>query len=114
MNRLQAKQISRSANKTGGSSPSTTSAQDDIEQLEAALLAKQRFIAATLNLSWRLAVTVLVPLIGGIQLDKRFDSSPSYTITGFMLAVVLGCVAVWHTVQEVNEIQAEDSKGKKK
>lgn len=76
--------------------------------------AKQKFIAATLNLSWRLALTVLIPLIGGIQLDKKFDSSPSYTITGFMLAVVFGCIAVWQTVKEVNELQAEDDKENKK
>lgn len=76
--------------------------------------AKQKFIGATLNLSWRLALTVLIPLIGGIQLDKKFDSSPSYTITGFMIAIVFGCMAVWQTVKEVNMLQAEESKGKKK
>jgi F0F1-type ATP synthase assembly protein I len=100
--------------KKAAGSNAATSAQDDIEQLEAALLARQRFIGATLNLSWRLALTVLIPLIGGIQLDKKFDSSPSYTITGFMLAVVFGCIAVWSTVKEVNEIQAEDAKEKRK
>lgn len=99
--------------KAAGRNAATT-AQDDIEQLEAAILAKQRFIGATINLSWRLALTVLIPLIGGIQLDKKFDSSPSYTITGFMLAVVFGCIAVWSTVKEVNEIQAEDSKENRK
>lgn len=92
----------------------TTVAQDEIEQFEAALGAKQNFIGAAINLSWRLALTVLIPLIGGIQLDKKFDSSPSYTLTGFMLAILFGCMAVWQTVKEVNEAQAEESKGKKK
>ena len=77
--------------------------------------AKQKFIAATLNLSWRLALTVLIPLLAGIWLDKKFDSAPSYTITGFMLAIVFGCMAVWQTVKEVNQLQAEEeNKGKKK
>ncbi len=91
----------------------TAPAQDDIERFEAALIAKQKFIGATLNLSWRLAVTVLVPLIGGIQLDKKFDSSPSYTIVGFMIAIVFGCMAVWRTVQDVNRAQAENTGAKK-
>lgn len=81
---------------------------DEIEQFEAAVFAKQKFIGAALTLSWRLAVTVLVPLIGGIELDKRFDSSPSYTITGFMLAIVFGCMAVWQTVKEINDLQEEE------
>lgn len=93
---------------------STTVTQDEIEQYAAVLQAKQTFIGATLNLSWRLALTVLIPLIAGIQLDKKFNSAPSFTITGFMLAIVFGCMAVWQTVKEVNEIQAEESKGKKK
>lgn len=92
----------------------TAPAQSDLEQYSKALQAKQAFIGATINLSWRLALTVLIPLIGGIQLDKKFDSAPSYTITGFMLAIVFGCMAVWQTVKEVNELQAEEDKGKKK
>lgn len=72
--------------------------------------AKQSFLAAVLTLSWRLAVTVLVPVIGGIQLDKRFDSAPSYTLLGFMIAIVFGCMAVWQTVKQVNRQQAEADK----
>lgn len=90
------------------------SAESDIQQYVDVLEAKQQFISATLNLSWRLAVTVLVPVIGGIWLDKRFDTTPSYTITGFMLAVVFGCMAVWATVKEVNKLQSEEDKETKK
>lgn len=97
----------------------TTTQTEDIitEELQAAshiLEAKQMFIAETLNMSWRLAITVLVPLIGGIQLDKKFDSAPSYTLTGFMLAIVLGCMTVWQTVKRVNQMQIDQSKEKKK
>ena len=97
----------------------TTSNEDAIaEELRLATQvfdAKQKFIAATLNLSWRLALTVLIPLLAGIWLDKKFDSSPSYTLIGFMLAIVFGCMAVWQTVKEVNQLQAEEeSKGNKK
>jgi predicted F0F1-ATPase subunit len=91
----------------------TDTAVSDIEQYVSDFSARQVFLGAVLTLSWRLALTVLIPLIGGIQLDKRFDSSPSYTITGFMIAVLFGCMAVWQTVKEVNASQAEENKGKK-
>jgi hypothetical protein len=92
----------------------TDTAGSDLEQYVDAFGVRQQFMGAVLNLSWRLALTVLIPLIGGIQLDKKFDSSPSYTLTGFMLAIVFGCMAVWQTVKEVNALQAEEAKEKKK
>lgn len=91
----------------------TDTAESELEQYVDAFGARQQFIGAVLNLSWRLALTVLIPLIGGIQLDKKFNSSPSYTLTGFMIAIVFGCIAVWQTVKEVNEAQAEEDKRKK-
>lgn len=88
----------------------TTSAEDDIQQAMKALNAKQQFIGATMNLSWRLALTVLIPLVGGIKLDQHFDSSPSLTLAGFFLAVFGACLAVMGTVKEVNQLQAEEDK----
>ncbi len=97
----------------------TTTHTDDVitEELQAAshmLEAKQLFIAETLNMSWRLAFTVLIPLIVGIQLDKKFGSAPSYTLTGFMIAIAFGCMTVWQTVKRVNQMQIDESKEKKK
>lgn len=84
-----------------------------LKQYFGVLNTKQLFIGAALNLSWRLAFTVLVPIAIGISLDNKFNSSPSYTLTGFMLAIVAGCVAVWSTVKEVNILQANyDSSSK--
>ncbi len=77
-------------------------------------VAKTQFIGATLNLSWRLALTVLIPVVGGIKLDERFATSPSFTLTGLMLASVGACVAIWSTVQEVNRLQADEAKKGKK
>lgn len=89
----------------------TGSAGDDIQQSLATLQAKQQFIGATMNLSWRLALTVLIPVVGGIKLDQHFDSAPSLTLAGFFLATFGAAMAVWGTVKEVNTLQAaEDSK----
>lgn len=69
--------------------------------------ARQLFFSEVIGLSWRLAFTVLVPLIGGIQLDKRYDTEPLFTLLGLALAFVFGSAAVWITVKKVNKLQAD-------
>lgn len=45
------------------------------------------FVIAALDMSWRLAIAVLVPIIGGFELDKQLESTPALTIIGFLLAM---------------------------
>jgi F0F1-type ATP synthase assembly protein I len=45
-------------------------------------------IVAALDMSWRLAIVVLVPIIGGYELDKHLGSTPALTIIGFILAMI--------------------------
>lgn len=45
------------------------------------------FVGAVLDLSWRMAFVVLVPVIGGFELDKHLGTSPSFIILGFLLAM---------------------------
>jgi F0F1-type ATP synthase assembly protein I len=93
----------------------TTTVDDDLQRLAETQAAKTQFVGATVNLSWRLALTVLIPLLGGIAIDNKFDTSPSFTLAGLMIAVVLACMAIWQTVQEVNKEQAEaESKNNKR
>lgn len=99
------------------SKTTTTTAVSDLEQYEAAMLAKQQFLTTALNMGWQLAVAVLIPLLIGIWLDKKFNSSPSYTLAAFMIAVFFGSMVVWRTVQVVNQdlaAQKNQKKGKKK
>jgi len=72
------------------------------------LAAKSRFLAVTIGMGWRLAITVLVPLIAGIKLDQHFKTSPSYTLAGFMLAIAGGATVVWSSIKELNAEQAEE------
>lgn len=81
-------------------------AQGDIEQYFDVIDAKQLFITEVFGLSWRLAIAVLLPLIGGIQLDKRYDSEPILTLIGLVIAFILGSITVWTAVKKVNELQA--------
>jgi F0F1-type ATP synthase assembly protein I len=45
------------------------------------------FITMALDMSWRLAVAVLVPIIGGFKLDEKLNSAPLLAILGFILAM---------------------------
>ena len=77
-------------------------------------LAGQKFMGATLNMGWRLAITVVVPIVAGVKIDEHYNSSPSYTLVGLMLAAAAGCAAVWSTIKEVNKEQAEEALAEKK
>ena len=92
----------------------TTATKTDLDQYEAAMFAKQQFMSTALTMGWQLAVAVLVPLLFGIWLDKKFHSSPSYTLGAFMIAIFFGSMVVWRTVQGVNKDVADSSrKGRK-
>lgn len=45
------------------------------------------FILAALDMSWRLAIAVLVPIIGGFELDQHLGTTPALTIIGFLVAM---------------------------
>lgn len=92
----------------------TTPAQDELDQYMSSVNAKQQFIGATMNMGWRLAITVVIPIVIGVKADERFDSSPSYTLTGMIIAATAGCMAVWGTIKEVNREQIEYEKETKK
>ena len=76
-------------------------------QNAAALQATSQFWVSTFGMGWRMAITVLIPLVGGVKIDERFNTSPSYTLAGFFIAVAGASVVVWNTVKEVNLQTAE-------
>lgn len=60
-------------------------------------------LMATLDMSWRLAIVVLVPIIGGFEIDKHLGSSPALTIIGFLLAMAGLFVIIRQTVRKADE-----------
>ncbi len=54
-------------------------------------------------MSWRLAVVVLVPIIGGFKLDQHLHMTPLLTITGFLLAMAGMAIVLIRMLQEVKE-----------
>lgn len=97
-----------------GIQKNSTTVEEQTQQYLDSLAAKNKFFAATLGMGWRLAITVLIPLLAGIKLDQKFATTPSYTLAGFMLAVAGGAAVVWSSVKEVNAAQAEEDAERKR
>lgn len=60
---------------------------------------RTQFVAAALSMSWQLAIVVLVPIIGGFELDKKLNMLPLLTVVGFILAMTGMAVVVWRQLQ---------------
>jgi hypothetical protein len=56
-------------------------------------------LGATLSMSWQLALVVLIPIVGGFELDKKLHTLPILTIVGFVLAMAGMSLVVWHQLQ---------------
>lgn len=73
------------------------------------------FFSMGLDMSWRLALSVLVPVIGGYELDQRLKTSPALFITGFVLAAALSVVTIRRTLKLANQLPFADiTRGMKK
>ncbi len=72
---------------------------------------RNQFLAAAANMSWQLALVVLVPILGGFELDKRLDTLPLLTIIGFGLAMAGMSAVVWRQMKLFNPPLAKPSKG---
>lgn len=100
----------------GKSKPTTNTDPVEAKIKEVSILAaRQRFLSATFGMGWRLAVTVVIPIVAGVKLDEHFNTSPSLTLLGMMLAAVAGSITVWDSVKRVDkESEEEMAKTKRK
>jgi len=57
-----------------------------------------------IDMSWKLAIVVLVPIIGGYELDKHLKTSPAFIIAGFLLAMAGMALVMWQTLQTANSL----------
>ena len=73
------------------------------------------FFSMGLDMSWRLALSVLVPIIGGVELDKHFGTAPVLLIAGFVVAIALAIVTIRRTLQLSKQLPFDQlTKGMKK
>ena len=76
---------------------------------------QKMFFNATFNMGWQLAVAVLLPVFIGVELDKRFDSSPSYVLASLVVAVFGVVIIVKNNVNQVTQdLENEEKKLKGK
>ncbi|HET7529131.1 MAG TPA: AtpZ/AtpI family protein [Candidatus Saccharimonadales bacterium] len=59
-------------------------------------------LVSALDMSWRLAIAVLVPIIGGYEIDKHLDTSPVFIIVGFLVAMAGTFLIMKQTVAAAN------------
>ncbi len=59
----------------------------------------EAFIMASLNMTWQLAIVVLVPILGGYKLDRMFHTLPAFTAVGFVLAMTGMGLVLWRQIK---------------
>lgn len=65
---------------------------------------RRNFLVQAANMSWQLAIVVIVPIAGGATLDKHLQSGHLWTFVGLGLAAVLSTAIMWRTVQMANRL----------
>jgi F0F1-type ATP synthase assembly protein I len=48
------------------------------------------------------AAAVLLPLLGGVALDKVFNTAPVFVLVGLVVGLAAGGTAVWLKVRELS------------
>ncbi len=62
------------------------------------------FISLALDMSWRLAIAVLVPIIGGFELDRHLHTLPLLTILGFVFAMAGMALVLQQTLKAAGQV----------
>ena len=60
---------------------------------------RNRVVFMALNMFWQLAVAVLVPLIGAVQIGKHFQAETAGVVIGLVLAIAASTAVMWRTMQ---------------
>ncbi|MDL2362810.1 MAG: hypothetical protein QFB86_00315 [Patescibacteria group bacterium] len=61
------------------------------------------FVGMALDMSWRLAIVVVLPVVAGFKLDSHFDTSPFLSLLGLALALAGTVIVLKQTLRAANE-----------
>ena len=67
------------------------------------------FVGMALDMSWKLALVVLLPIVGGYEIDSHAGTTPVVTIVGFVLAMLGVAYVMWSTLQAANHMATPTS-----
>ena len=65
-------------------------------------LSQKLFVGTMLGMSWQMAIAVLIPTVGGYQLDNHFKTSPYLTLVGLTLAVIGSVLIIRKALKDLN------------
>jgi F0F1-type ATP synthase assembly protein I len=63
--------------------------------------ARSLFISSSLSMSWQLALAVLIPIVGGYEIDKALHSTPGFTFVGLVIAMGLSALVVSKALKQL-------------
>lgn len=96
----------KSASKVASASKSKPSPAKQPDKSEAdfydSMYQKNLFLVMVMDMTWQLALVVLIPIIGGFYLDKFFHTAPGLLIVGFLVAALGVVMVMLHIVKEAN------------
>lgn len=70
-----------------------TTINGDKSQVDQVWYLRNLFLVMVLNMTWQLAIVVVVPLVGGHWLDERYGTGPIWFLVGCGVAL-LGIIGV--------------------
>lgn len=65
--------------------------------------AKRLFFVGLLDLSWRLSVSIIVPILAGAFADRKFDTGSVFTIIGLLIGFALAALVIRGVVIKLNK-----------
>ncbi len=90
-----------------GGDGSTPSKSADIDEV---FFQQNLFYMTVLNMTWQLAIVVIVPIVAGFKLDEHFNSSPWLTLLGLVIAAAAMMLVVMNTVKRATAKAARGAK----
>jgi uncharacterized membrane protein YjfL (UPF0719 family) len=69
---------------------------------------RSTFMAAALSMGWQLAIVVVVPIVGGYELDQHLHQSATWEIVGFIVAALGFFGVVRRQLDDFNEMNKQE------
>ncbi len=65
--------------------------------------AKRLFFAGLLDISWRLAIAVIVPIVAGSWIDNNRGSGQVFTLIGLLFGTILAGFTIYKAYKKLNK-----------
>lgn len=90
--------------------PNTTPSPKKTKSKEMGGNPTREFMTLALDMTWKLAIVVLVPIIGGKVLAGRYNSN-YYLLGGILVALIMAITVIYQSYMSANSV--DNKKGSK-